>query len=136
MLQVWRVGQLAWIEGLLLRVRKWVVESAGCSPWWVSLAEVVEVALFTAERVELLLVTAVVRMSPPEFAAATVLGLFDLPLFHPLTHLAAGGKAIDVEIRSPEELAEILGALKLHLNVLHVSVEVLDQDCAALVVLL
>lgn len=97
--------------------------------------EVVEVGWVTTECVKLLLVT-VVRMSSPESAAAALLGVFDLPLFHTLAHLSTGGKTIDIEIRCPEELAEILRTLQLHLNVLHVPVEVLDQHRTALAILL
>lgn len=65
-----------------------------------------------------------------------MLRVFNLPLLHPLAHFSSGGETINIEVRRPEELAEILRTLQLHLYVLHIFVEILDQDSAALIVLL
>lgn len=64
-----------------------------------------------------------------------LLCLLLLPSFHLVAHFSTRSEAVDVEVWGPEKLAEILGALQLHLDVLHVSIEVVDENRAVLAVL-
>jgi hypothetical protein len=53
-----------------------------------------------------------------------------------LAHLSARSEAVNVEVGCPEKLAEILRALQLHLDILHVPVEIFNQNSSILAVLL